>query len=44
MPSKNIFLSVNIVGGILVLGGYALGVSFYPEYNEALWGGVQGTL
>jgi hypothetical protein len=44
MPSKNIFLSVNIVGGILVLGGYALGLSMYPEYNEALWGGVQGTL
>ena len=44
MPSIMIFLSVNIVGGILVLGGYALGLSMYPEYNEALWGGVQGTL
>ena len=44
MSSKNIFLGINIVGGILVLGGYALGLSFYPEYNEALWGGVKGTL
>ena len=44
MSSKNIFLGVNIVGGIFVLGGYALGLTFYPEYNETLWGGVKGTL
>ena len=44
MPSKNIFLGVNIFGGILVLGGYILGIIFYPEYNEAMWGGVAGTV
>jgi len=44
MSSKNIFLGVNILGGTLVLGGYVLGLTFYPEYNEALWGGVKGTL
>ena len=44
MSSKNIFLFVNIIGGLLVLGGYVLGITFYPEYNEALWGGVKGTL
>ncbi|MDP6769562.1 MAG: hypothetical protein QF704_02560, partial [Anaerolineales bacterium] len=37
-------LGVNIFGGILVLGGYSLGIVFYSEYNEALWGGVTGTL
>ncbi len=44
MSSKNIFMAVNTCGGILVLGGYALGLTYYPEYSEALWGGVEGTL
>tara|TARA_B100000945_G_scaffold319137_1_gene325681 strand:- start:2372 stop:2902 length:531 start_codon:yes stop_codon:yes gene_type:complete len=44
MSPKNTFLLINICGGILVVGGYAIGLSLYPEYNEALWGGVQGTL
>ena len=44
MSSKNIFLGANILGGILVIGGYVLGLTFYPEYNEALWGGVDGPL
>ena len=44
MSSKNIFLGTNILGGLFVLGGYVLGLSFYPEYNEALWGGVKGPL
>ena len=44
MSSKNMFLGVNTFGGILVIGGYVLGFTFYPEYSEALWGGVNGTL
>ena len=36
------FFIVNVIGGIAVLGSYAMGIGFFPEYRDDLWGGVQG--
>ena len=44
MTAENLFLIVNIVGGLAVLGGYAAGLGLYPQHGAALWGGVDGTL
>ena len=45
MSSQQIvFLIVNAIGGIAVLGSYAIGLGMFPEYREALWGEVRGTL
>ena len=41
-PQSN-FLLVNIIGGLAVLGSYAAGLGFFPEYRDDLWGGVRGT-
>ena len=38
------FLTINIIGGIAVLGGYAVCLYFFPDQREALWGGVQNGL
>ena len=35
------FLTINIIGGIAVLGGYAVCLYFFPDQRETLWGGVQ---
>ena len=42
MSNVQIFMAINIVGGLVVLAGYAIGLSVYPENRLALWGGVQG--
>ena len=44
MSSQNIFILVNIIGGISVLGTYVLGITLFPEHRDDLWGGVQGKL
>ena len=44
MPSQYIFLVVNLLGGIAVIGGYIACLTAYPQHGEALWGGVQGGL
>ncbi len=44
MSPQYLFLLVNIIGGVAVIGGYVLGLSMYSEHREALWGGVQGNL
>ena len=44
MSSQSIFLAANLVGGCAVLGGYIACLTSYPQYGEALWGGVQGGL
>ena len=44
ISTKMIFVLVNVVGGVAVLGGYAWCLRLYPEHGEALWGGVHGTL
>ena len=41
---QTIFLTINMIGGIAVLGSYAIGLGMFPEYREALWGEVRGTL
>lgn len=38
-----LFIAVNLIGGVLVLGSYAIGLGFFPEHRNDLWGGVQGT-
>ena len=44
MSSQYLFVLVNIIGGVSVIGGYILGLSMYSEHREALWGGVNGHL
>ena len=44
MSTSQVFLFVNIVGGVTVLTSYALGLMFYPEQRDYLWGGVTGNL
>ena len=34
---------VNLVGGIAVLGSYVVGLYLYPDFRNALWGGVTGS-
>ena len=43
MLQTNIFVLINVVGGIAVLGSYVLCLMMFPEQREALWGGVVGT-
>ena len=43
MSQTNIFVLINVVGGIAVLGSYVLCLMMFPEQREALWGGVVGT-
>lgn len=44
MSAKMVFALVNIVGGVVVLGGYIWCLGSFPEHREALWGGVHGNL
>lgn len=44
MAPQSTFVLANIIGGVAVLGSYALGLSLYPQYREALWGNVHGNL
>ncbi len=37
---KLIFLLINLLGGIAVIGSYVLGLRAHPGQTEALWGGV----
>ena len=41
MSGTIIFLIINVVGGISVLGGYLVCLYVFPDQREALWGGVQ---
>ena len=41
---QTVFLIINMIGGIAVLGSYVIGLGMFPEYREALWGGVKGNL
>ena len=38
------FLLINIIGGIAVLGGYAIALINNPETRNQLWGGVPENL
>ena len=40
---KTLFLTINVLGGILVLGGYAIGLTRALENPSLLWGNVPET-
>ena len=43
MSGTQVFVLVNILGGISVLSSYAICIALYPESRAALWGGVEGS-
>lgn len=42
--SKLLFILLNVIGGIAVLGSYAYGFVHYPDSVQALWGDVPESL
>ena len=40
MSYGTIFLIINIIGGVLVLGSYVIGFSLFSEAKETMWGGI----
>lgn len=43
MSYTTIFLIVNVVGGVLVLGGYVAGFTLFSEAKETMWGGINSS-
>ena len=43
-PLRALLLAINVVGGIAVLGSYALGIRSHAEAGVLLWGGVPESL
>ena len=43
MNQPSLFLLINVTGGIAVLGSYVVGLAYFPEYRNDLWGGIRGT-
>ena len=43
MTNISVFFLVNLVGGFAVLGSYVVGLYLYPDFRNALWGGVTGS-
>ena len=44
MSATQIFVLVNFLGGVSVLGSYFLGLKNFPDLREDLWGGISGSL
>ena len=44
MSTTQLFLLINLTGGIAVLGSYFVGLRSSPDLAEGLWGGVTGNL
>ena len=44
MSTTQVFLLINLTGGIAVLGSYFVGLRSSPDLAESLWGGVTGNL
>ena len=44
MSTTQIFVLINLIGGIAVLGSYVSGLWYFPELKKPLWGGVPGFL
>ncbi len=42
MSATQVFVLINIIGGISVLGGYLIGLINYPDLRMSLWGGIEG--
>jgi len=43
-PKKMVMVLINLIGGIAVLGSYALGILTHPNASQILWGGVPQTI
>ena len=43
MSPQLTFVLVNIIGGVIVLGGYWIGIGNFPEHRNSLWGGINAT-
>lgn len=44
MSNTQVFILVNVIGGLFVLGSYISCLAAYPQYRMALWGGIDGNL
>jgi len=43
MTNVLVFFLINLIGGLAVLGSYVVGLYLYPDFRNALWGGVSGS-
>ena len=43
MSYGTMFLIVNVIGGIFVVGGYVVGFSLFSEAKETMWGGINSS-
>lgn len=41
MNYSQLFVAINIIGGVTVLSSYVGGILLYPEHREGLWGGIE---
>jgi hypothetical protein len=39
-PARRLFAAINVLGGVAVLGSYALGIAAHPDTRGEVWGGV----
>ena len=44
MASRSSFAVLNVVGGLCVLGSYAVGLALHPESRGAVWGDLPASL
>ena len=44
MSNSQIFLFVNLIGGITVISSYIFSIALSPDHREAFWGGIDGNL
>ena len=42
LSNIQIFALVNVIGGVMVVGGYAIFLYLFPAQRESLWGGIEG--
>jgi len=42
LSNIQIFTLINVIGGGMVLGGYAIFLYLFPDQRESLWGGIEG--
>jgi hypothetical protein len=42
LSNIQIFTLINVIGGAMVVGGYAIFLYLFPGQMESLWGGIEG--
>ena len=42
LSNIQIFTLINVIGGVMVVGGYAIFLYLFPAQRESLWGGIEG--